>query len=57
MDDDTRESFNRDVISRVPLRRTGTPDEAAAGALFLLSDDASYVTASQYAADGGLTKR
>ncbi|MGH3673770.1 MAG: SDR family NAD(P)-dependent oxidoreductase [Pseudonocardiaceae bacterium] len=57
MDEDIRESFNRDVISRVPLGRAGTADEAAAVALFLLSDDASYVTASRYPADGGLTKR
>jgi NAD(P)-dependent dehydrogenase (short-subunit alcohol dehydrogenase family) len=41
----------------VPLARVGTPEEAAAVALFLLSDDATYVTASQYAVDGGLTKR
>ena len=57
MDDDTRQSFEAGVLSRVPLGRVGTPDEAAAVALFRLSDDAAYVTASQYAVDGGLTKR
>jgi NAD(P)-dependent dehydrogenase (short-subunit alcohol dehydrogenase family) len=57
MDANTRESFNRDVIGRVPLGRAGTPDEAAAVALFLLSDDAAYVTASRYFVDGGLSKR
>ncbi len=53
MDDDTQEAFDREVISRVPLARAGTSDEAAAVSLFPLSDDASYVTGSQYAADGG----
>lgn len=57
MSDEVREEFERDVVSRVPLGRVGTPGEAAAVALFLLSDDATYVTASQYAVDGGLTKR
>ncbi|GAA1490583.1 NAD(P)-dependent dehydrogenase (short-subunit alcohol dehydrogenase family) [Brachybacterium sacelli] len=57
MDDDTRETFNRDVIGRVPLSRAGTPDEAAAVALFLLGDDAAYVTGSRYFVDGGLSKR
>jgi NAD(P)-dependent dehydrogenase (short-subunit alcohol dehydrogenase family) len=57
MPEDFREQFEREVVSRLPLGRIGTADEAAAVALFLLSDDASYVTASQYAVDGGLTKR
>lgn len=57
MDTDTRESFNQNVISRVPLGRAGTPEEAAAVALFLLSDDAAYVTGSRYCVDGGLSKR
>lgn len=54
---EVREQFEHDVVSHVPLGRIGTADEAAAVALFLLSDDATYVTASQYAVDGGLTKR
>lgn len=57
MDDNTRDAFNRDVISRVPLRRAGTPDEIAEVALFLLSDAATYVTASRYFVDGGLSRR
>ena len=57
MSDDVRENFENDVVGRVPLARVGTADEAAAVALFLLSDESTYVTASQYAVDGGLTKR
>ncbi|MEN0100741.1 MAG: SDR family oxidoreductase, partial [Brucella pseudogrignonensis] len=51
-----RSGFERFVVDQVPLGRAGTADEAAAVALFLLSDDASYVTGSQYAVDGGLIK-
>lgn len=52
--DEAKQGFEDFVIGQVPLARAGTPDEAAAVALFLLSDDASYVTGSQYAVDGGL---
>ncbi len=53
---EVREGFEDFVLKQVPLKRVGTPDEAAAVALFLLSDDASYVTGSQFAADGGLVR-
>lgn len=52
--EEARNGFERFVLDQVPLGRAGTADEAAAVALFLLSDDASYVTGSQYAVDGGL---
>lgn len=52
--DDAKSGFEAFVVSQVPLARAGTADEAAAVALFLLSDDASFVTGSQYAVDGGL---
>ena len=56
MDDETRTTFESGVLGRVPLGRIGTTTEAAAVALFLLSDESSYVTASQYPVDGGLLR-
>ena len=37
----------------VPMARYGRPEEIAAAALYLVSDDASYVTAQVLAVDGG----
>jgi cyclopentanol dehydrogenase len=40
-------------LERVPLGRMGTIDEVVAVVLFLASDDASYVTGSEFVVDGG----
>ncbi|MGB8315286.1 MAG: SDR family oxidoreductase [Aestuariivirga sp.] len=41
------------VMSRTPMGRVGQPSEIAAIAVFLASDDASYVTGQTIYADGG----
>jgi glucose 1-dehydrogenase len=41
------------ILSRTPLGRCGEPEEIAAIAAFLASDDASYMTGQTLYADGG----
>ncbi len=43
----------RRILSRTPLGRLGEPEEVAAIAAFLASDDASYVTGQTIYPDGG----
>lgn len=40
-------------MQRIPMARTGTPEEMAAAALFLASDDAGYISGSNLFVDGG----
>jgi len=42
------------LLSAVPARRAGTPEEVAACARFLASEQAGYVTGSTLFVDGGL---
>jgi NAD(P)-dependent dehydrogenase (short-subunit alcohol dehydrogenase family) len=41
------------IVSRVPMGRFGTPDEIAKAAVFLASDDSSFVTGTELFVDGG----
>jgi NAD(P)-dependent dehydrogenase (short-subunit alcohol dehydrogenase family) len=43
----------RQILSRTPMGRAGEPEEIAAIAAFLLSDEASYITGETLYADGG----
>lgn len=43
--------------SNIPAGRVGTPEEIAYTALFLASDEASYITGANLFADGGMTSQ
>lgn len=45
----------KQITSQIPLNRLGRPEEIAAAALFLASDESSFVAGIDLAVDGGLT--
>ena len=44
-------------LNMIPMRRPGRPEEIASVALFLASDEASYITGTNITVDGGVTRR
>lgn len=49
------EERNRMFLSNIPMGRYGEPEEAASAALYLGSDDASYITGITLMEDGGFS--
>ncbi|WP_296950361.1 SDR family NAD(P)-dependent oxidoreductase [uncultured Massilia sp.] len=50
------DAFRRQAAAHVPLGRIGRPQELAAAALFLASDDSSFATGMDLVIDGGMTQ-
>jgi NAD(P)-dependent dehydrogenase (short-subunit alcohol dehydrogenase family) len=46
-------SINEYVVGQTPMGRAGQPDEIAQGAIFLASDESSFMTGSELVIDGG----
>ena len=51
----SEEAHRQDRLNRTPLGRLGQPEDVAYGALYLASDEASFVTGSELVIDGGRT--
>lgn len=52
--DEERALFDRQVASQIPAGRLGTPDEVAAAALFLASDESRFISGIDLSVDGGM---
>jgi 3-oxoacyl-[acyl-carrier protein] reductase len=53
--DPHRAAEHQAKLRRIPLGRLGTPEEVAAAALFMVSDEARYLTGACLVLDGGYT--
>ncbi|WP_164018352.1 SDR family oxidoreductase [Pyxidicoccus trucidator] len=49
-------AIERALIARIPLKRMGRPEEIARAALFLASEDSSFMTGEEIVVDGGMTR-
>ena len=48
------EQVRKNFIARQPMARLGTAEEVAALAVFLASDESSYITGQPHLVDGGM---
>jgi NAD(P)-dependent dehydrogenase (short-subunit alcohol dehydrogenase family) len=53
LDQKTVEYFASSTLNKIPLKRFGRPEEVAKLVSFLSSDDATFITGSEYVIDGG----
>lgn len=53
--DEMEAAIKQTIIDKSPIKRFGSPAEVAKVALFLASDDASYVTGDEIVVDGGMS--
>ncbi|WP_020559877.1 acetoacetyl-CoA reductase [Thiofilum flexile] len=48
-----REDVREKIVAQIPMQRLGKPEEIAAVANFLASDDAAFITGADFSANGG----
>ena len=55
MEAEAQKTYKANIAKAVPLQRLGQPEDVAAVACFLLSDECGYVTGAEYKVNGGLS--
>jgi len=56
MFDGASDEVKKALTNLIPLRRLGKPEEVAAAALFLASDESSFIAGSELCIDGGMAQ-
>lgn len=56
-DIEAKPELEKALMGEIPLNRWGQPDEIAGLAVYLASDEASYITGSTYFIDGGMLRQ
>ncbi len=53
LDNATVQKFASETLNKIPMKRFGKPEEVAKLVAFLSSEDAAFITGSEYVIDGG----
>ena len=56
MSEEQQKDFADNIVTSIPMGRAGKAEEIAKAALFLASDDSSFITGVELAVDGGMAQ-
>jgi 3-oxoacyl-[acyl-carrier protein] reductase len=54
MTDKLNEKQREAILARIPMAKLGTPEQIAAAAVFLASEEAAYITGQTIHVNGGM---